>query len=300
MVAAAQIYLMLPERGTLPKEEVDALCARWDVPLKSERMLDRADVINEIDAGHYLRDYDNPELENRIIDLFLLETGVEERIARGAISRDEHRADVATMGKGEGYQDYMDGLVPLAYMTFSPRIYSVALNGPVLGGFTRKVYLVTVNPEVTLQLLLETCPRQHPTRGEGGGNLDHPDRAAFFGPIEGGLQVLGLVCELAPEVAVARRDEVIAFVQKCVAFNRTLKSTSPAGELIPLSPVLDARARDRALHVLELVGRPEDIPLVEDLMKDPPFTPEEVKQGKTVSDVTVRGSQLLDKLRGMR
>jgi hypothetical protein len=201
---------------------------------------------------------------------------------------------------GESYQDFMDGFGGLIFETFSPRLYYAALTGDVFGGTTRNVYLVAINPEVTLQLLLETVPREGPMISNGAGHLDHPVRAACFGQLDEGLQIPALVCELAPDVAMAYRDRIVDFVGKYSTFYRTPRSYSASHPEPIWKTEPDARARKHAFHVLDLIGLPEDIPIVEDLMKDRPWTPEDTRQRRTVSDVTIIGTDLLYKLRAMR
>jgi len=293
LAAAARVYLKLPERETLPQPELEVLLADYDVLIRSNKIIDRCLALRPFTKGAYLR-YDNPEIEERIVELFLSEKDDYARRAEGGATS---LADEGIDAPGEVYQDYIDLYEPLAYQTFSPRIYDVALTWYGGGGGLRSVYLACVNPEATLRLLLETHRRQCETLSQGASWLDHPSGLACFGSIEDGLQTLALLCELSPGVVDAERARAVDFVRQHATFYR--EPIRPRQGREPRRvPVLDLRARDRALRVLELIGGPEEIPLIEDIMRDPPLTRDQVRKGDTVSAVTTRGNALLERLRG--
>ena len=289
-VTAARLYLDLPERETLSQSELDAAFTGWDESIQSRTIMDRCRALRPFSQGAHLR-YDNPEVEQRIVDLFLSEKDDFARRARGGPASWEE-----IDAPGEVEQDYMDLLEPLAYETFSPRIYDVALAWYGGGGFLRNVYLACVNPETTLRLLLESRRRERERLSQGAGWLDHPTGQACFHSLEEGLLVLALLCQFSPEIVQAERERVRDFVQEHATFYRDPIKVGKNDEP-KRSMRRDLETRHRALCILEFIGNPEDVPLIQDIMRDPPFTKWQFENLKTVSEVTIRGDQLLRRLR---
>ncbi len=183
IAAAEAMYQDFPPKETLPPEELAVVLDIWDAALESNDLRAISDAINTVTHGvprpyrlrgaHVLR-YDNPEIEDRLIELYLGEMENMQLLIQDATMADIGIVVPDTGGElWEGYADYLDGLVGPALFTFSPRIYEAVL-GNGWGLTSGLVYLSTVNPEHTLGLLLDTIPRERTNLNQSPDLLDLP------------------------------------------------------------------------------------------------------------------------------
>ena len=176
----------------------------------------------------------------------------------GDTQRDEERKEAAS---------YLDMLSAMAESTFSPRIYETELKPAADAGPLRGLYLALVNPDKTLETMF--------TASLGKRLGEAADANLFYCPkdghplfrIEDAFLVLSYMAKESPQALKQRREQILGFVQEYLNhYAPAIKGyTTEGGEF----PWADFEVRDRALDVIHLLGRPEDLPLVEDLLRFP-------------------------------
>jgi hypothetical protein len=134
------------------------LTHRYEVLLQVARLTPRGYRFERIPV---LR-YGNPEIKERVVHLHLVEMVRCVRMLGKAppFADDEQIAVVEDLSwEKKASSDYLELLATLAESTFSPEIYEAELMAECQGSL-RYTYLASVNPETTLQLLLETRLRE--------------------------------------------------------------------------------------------------------------------------------------------
>jgi len=161
-----------PDVTTLPGVELQPLLEKWDAALEIEDYPERHYALPTVSRivpqdmrfrGATVLRYDNPEIIDRVVNLFL-----EECVKHDEMTTEKQSKRNNPWHWAEG-AEYLYDLGSTAQSTFDPRIYKTVLNPPgcYLGGL-RELYLATVNPEQTLAYLLES------KRG-GLTGTGHPD-----------------------------------------------------------------------------------------------------------------------------
>ena len=259
-----------PPTSVLPPKELAPLLERWDQAMKSDKFRDKSRVLGQVTsfvpkgrrfANRYFLCYSNPEIIDRVINHYL-----EEAAKAGQ--------PIAADATGEGSAEYMITLASIAESTFDPRIYETVLmdlSGGV--GDFRLLYLATVNPEGTLELLFESRPGPHGRiqRGANAGKEGHPDY--FYHPEIGGISVvdahdiLSLMTTQSPEALRAQRTQVLSFVAKHVKHFATPRKRSYKPKPVYLR-WYDYDVRNAALDVVGFLGTSTEMKLVEDIIHD--------------------------------
>ena len=157
-----------------------------------------------------------------------------------------------------------------AESTFDPRIYETELTGNPSGGRLRLLYLSRVNPERTLNYLLESKRGQW-VDGPRPGHRDYfyHGSVAWGMSVDGAYALLSLMTVQSPNVLRKHRGQVLEFVMTHIDHFREPRSVSYKDELVYMRHD-DYRVRDVALDVLQLLGTAEDVGLVEEIIRDVP------------------------------
>jgi HEAT repeat protein len=258
-----------PSMTALSQDELKPLLEEWDKAVESDKLQEKGKAIMKLAnyvpenmrfRGSRVLRYSNPEIKDRIVALYLKECAKANQLPPDVAS------ETNPWHGGDG--EYMIFLMTMAESTFDPRIYETKLVLLGVSGDLRILYLATVNPERTLNLLLES------KRGQRIGKRGHQD-FFYHGDIAWGMSVddayslLSLMSIQSPKVLRDNRDRVLAFVAthlKHYASPRKVKYKS--------TPVYlkwqDYDVRNGALDVLGLLGTSEDIKTVEDIIRDAP------------------------------
>jgi hypothetical protein len=283
-----------PEMETLSQEELQPLLEKWDNALEIEDFLERHRALPTVYgfaprgmrfAGAAFLLYDNPEVKDRIINLYLQE------YAKADEPDHERRTKTNPWYGGEAGAEYVSHLTTAAESTFDPRIYETELTGKAFGGRLRTLYLATVNPEQILTYLFES------RLGEwiGGPRPGHRD-LFYNGSVAWGMSVdraytlLSLMTIQSPDVLRKHRGQVLEFVMTHIDHFREPRSVSYKDELVYMRHY-DYEVRDGALDVLQLLGTAENVELVEEIIRDvPQMGPERLSE-----DPRDRRDRLLEK-----
>jgi hypothetical protein len=249
-------YFPAPE--TLSEEELEAFLAEWDqvtVDFEAPPFAPPLPMAH-VPKGMVFEDrdvlkYDNPEIQQRVVDLYLA-------------AADECAKESSPLHKGEYAGEYLYTLATLAESTFSPRIYDHVLKRPrgLVGGL-RCLYLSVVNPQITLDTYMSASV------GHRLGKLIHPGYfycrtdGTALGDIQGAFRILAFMAELSPDTLAANRETVLSFVEKHARHYEKPITASYRPDRPYYRWRQDLRTREAALDVLQVLGEPEDIPLVE-------------------------------------
>jgi len=259
---------LLPVTKTLSEQELQPLLEKWDKVINSDLYLSEKYnalplISQEVPRnmrfhGATVLRYDNPEIKERIVDLYL--------------NLADHAKDaepgVAWYGPGEG--EFLDNIATRAESTFDPRIYDKILSfrGPM--GQLGTLYLATVNAEQTLNYLLES------KRGErlGGPRPGHRDyfyhgAHAWGMSVDGAYTLLSLMTIQSPDVLHKHRERVLVFIETHLKHYASAREVDYRTEPVYLRGH-DYKVRDGALDVLQLLGTAENAELVEEIIRDVP------------------------------
>ena len=263
----------LPPMKTLSQEELKPLLEKLDKAIESKlieekykMLLQIAHYISEEEntrfRGCYVLAYNNPEIKERVLDLYLQECSKPLDAVLDPTNPWYYTKD------GEGL--YEELFMSLAESTFDPRIYETVLSPPEYFGGLRLLYLATVNPEKTLNILFES------TLGVRMGKPINPPDSFYHDKMTMGLSVndaftalLSLMCVQAPQVLIGNRDRVMSFVKTHIKHFASPRIVSYKSEPVYLK-LKDYNVRNGALDVLKLIGKEEDIELIEEIIKDAP------------------------------
>jgi hypothetical protein len=266
----APVTPFFPPMSTLPQKELKPLLEEWDKAVESDRLREKGKAIMKVAnyvpenmrfRGSYVLRYSNPEIKDRIIALYLRECA-----KANQPSPVDGRSETNPWHSGDG--EYMIFLMTMAESTFDPRIYETKLVLLGVSGDLRILYLATVNPERTLNMLLES------KRGHCISKTGHPDYF-YYGDIAWGMSVddayllLSLMSIQSPKVLRNDRDRVLAFVATHLKHYASPRSVCYKPEPVYLK-WQDYDVRNGALDVLGLLGTSEDIKTVEDIIHDAP------------------------------
>ena len=260
-----------PSMTALSQDELKPLLEEWDKAIESDRLQEKGKAIMKVAnyvpenmrfRGSYVLRYSNPEIKDRIIDLYLREC------AKANQPPPDVRSETNPWHGGEGGAEYMIFLMTMAESTFDPRIYETKLVLLGVSGDLRILYLATVNPERTLNLLLES------KRGQRIGKRGHQDffyhgETAWGMSVDDAYSLLSLMSIQSPKVLRDNRDRVLAFVATHLKHYASPRSVCYRPEPVYLKG-LDYDVRNGALDVLGLLGTSEDIKTVEDIIRDAP------------------------------
>lgn len=257
----------LPPMKTMSQEELKPLLEKWDKAIESEIVEEKHKVLCQAARNIYEKNfrfrgsdvlgYDNPEIIDRVVTLYLAEC---------AKPMDMEPSPTNHWYYGEG--EYQTMFMTMAESTFDPRIFETVLNPPEYYGELRILYLATVNPERTLNFLLES------KRGQRVGKQGHPDYF-YHGKVSWGMSVdqaytlLSLLCVQAPQVLISNRDRVMSFVKTHIEHFASPRIVSYKSEPVYLK-INDYDVRNGALDILKLLGMAEDVKVVEDIIRDAP------------------------------
>ena len=144
--------LWRPPEKYLPPEKLEPLLEAWDRAMIVGTLRAMDVMVSNVTARHpsgsYHLAYRNPEIIDRVVDHYLA-------LAEGSFPKygDYTLSD-------EGHAESMMNLAAVAETTYAPRLHeSVLFNVGFLTGDFRYHYLATVNPERTLEVLLESKTR---------------------------------------------------------------------------------------------------------------------------------------------
>ena len=256
-VAQAERLWRPPEKY-LPAEKLETLLEEWNKARIGGTLRDMSNMVWRVTARHpsgsYHLAYRNPEIIDRVVDYYLL-------VAEGSFpSNDDNSLS------GEGQAESILNLAAVAETTYDPRLHEAVLfNVGFLTGDFRYHYLATVNPERTLEVLLESKRGDKaPWANEGrGGNSEyfyHRDAPPGTSLLLNFPSAFTILAYMVMESSYALRDErerVLAFIGEHAL--RFAKSYLPGH---------DYYVRYDALDVMELIGTDTDVPLVEKLIED--------------------------------
>ena len=291
----------IPEMETLPAEDLKVLLEEWDVAFKSDefRKIELWKIYLKVDddmysSGEFVLRYNNPEIVDRVVELYLRECGKSDAPFPGS--------DSATnpWHAGEGGAEYVTALSSIAQSTFDPRIFSAVFDD--IGGYggLRRLYLATVDPKDTLRYLLES------NRGEwiGGPRPGHRDyfyhgSHAWGMSVDGAFELMSLMATQSPDVLHKHRAQVLEFVKTHIDNFRNPRPVSYKDELVYMRHH-DYWVRDGALDILELLGTPQDVELANAIMRDLPEMGS-IRLGDNPTDrrdlIRAKGIRILKKIR---
>jgi len=290
-----------PDVTTLPGVELQPLLEKWDAALEIEDYPERHYALPTVSRivpqdmrfrGATVLRYDNPEIIDRVVNLFL-----EECVKHDEMTTEKQSKRNNPWHWAEG-AEYLYDLGSTAQSTFDPRIYKTVLNPPgcYLGGL-RELYLATVNPEQTLAYLLES------KRG-GLTGTGHPDyfrhgSMAWGMSVDGAYTLLSLMTVQSPNVLRKHRGQVLEFVMTYIDHFRELREVSYKPELV-YKRFDDYDVRNGALDVLELLGTADEVQLVEQIIRDvPPMEPEKLDGGprNRREQISEKGARVIELIR---
>ena len=268
-----------PPTSLLSSEELAPLLQEWDWAIETDKFHDKDGVVAKVTGvippdnrfkGDYFLRYSNPEITDRVINLYLKDSARE--AAGQPISTDAN--EIFKYPESEGGAEYMIALTSIAESTLDPRIYeTVLLFDSGLSGDFRTLYLATVNPERTLDLLFESKrgPHGRIQRGANAGKPGHPDY--FYHDEIRGISVdraytlLSLMSTQSPAALRAERTRTLSFVEKHVKYFAAPRQVS-----YRLEPVYfqwhDYSVRSAALDIVGFLGTSTEVKLVEEIIRD--------------------------------
>ena len=264
------VAAFFPSMTMLAQEELKPLLEKWDKAIESDRLQEKGKVIMDVAnyvpkgmrfRGSYVLRYSNPEIKDRVINLYLKEC------AKANQPSPDGRSETNPWHNGEAVE-YLVFLMTMAESTFDPRIYEMVLHPPDYLGELRTLYLASVHPERTLNFLLES------KRGHRTGKKGHPDyfyhgEISWGMSVDGAYSLLSLMSIQSPKVLRDNRDRVLAFVATHLKHYASPRSVCYRPEPVYLK-WQDYDVRNGALDVLGLLGTSEDIKTVEDIIRDAP------------------------------
>lgn len=264
------VAAFFPPMTMLTQEELKPLLEEWDKAVESDRLQEKGKAIMKVAnyvpgnmrfRGSYVLRYSNPEIKDRIVDLYLRECA-----KANQPSPVDGRSETNPWHSGDG--EYMIFLMTMAESTFDPRIYKTELHPYGLEGDLRLLYLATVDAEKTLKYLFES------KRGQRIGKRGHEDffyhgETTWGMSIDSSYSLLSLMALQSPEVLRKNRGSVLAFVSK-----HAKHYASPRKVEYKSNPVYlkwqDYDVRNGALDVLGLLGTSEEVKIVENVIHDAP------------------------------
>ena len=260
-----------PPTSVLPPKELEPLLQEWDAAMAGDKFYHKGSVCSAVGgfipkgqrfADAYFLRYSNPEIIDRVINHYLEVAA--NRAAGQWVASAEYR--VASDASGEGNAEYIMFLAAMAESTFDPRIYEAVLTflGGVAGDFWT-VYLATVNPERTLDLLFESKLGPYPGK-RGSQNFFYHHEIDLSIPLDDAYRILLLMVEQSPEALRTKRLEVLSFVGKYAKHYAVPQMRyKPEPEYLEWS---DYWTRSRALDVMGVLGASTEVKLVEGIIED--------------------------------
>ena len=239
-----------PPTETLPPEKLDWFLQTFDSLARSDHLSERdgalALVLGIIPRGErfsnnfYCR-YDNPEIIDRFVDLYL------EEVARVQAGQRTPASDYNDHGDAE----YLMALAAAGESTFDPRLYDDILHANLhFWENLRYIYLAAVNPERTLDYLFNREIKE----------------IGFGGKVRRSFVILSYMTVESPQALGADREGAITFITKHA---RYFAGGNLGYILTPDKVYLnghDYYVRSDALDVLELIGTVTEVPLVEEII----------------------------------
>lgn len=278
-----------PAPQELEKGEADALVAKLDEWISRSPYIDLSLVSvqvpeNMVFANKLVIRYSNPEIQQRIIDLYLK-----------VCSFDEEQRKVF----GEEGFDYLEMLATVAESTLSPRIYDRQIKPfPFNAGVLHEFYLATVDPSKTLDVFFSA------TVGARLGKRMHPcylyasDDGVGLGDVTSACKTLSYMAALHPEVLQAPRSrDVVIFIARNAA-----QYTLPSGDVQVWQHdwIWDCRTRTYALDALSVVAHWDDRAVVEFIgLSIPvygPYPAGELEFARARDDLKHKAAQIMDRL----
>ena len=261
-----------PPTGLLSPEELAPLLQEWDRAIESNKFDDKDSVVAKVTGiiprgkrfgGDYYLRYSNPEIIDRVINLYLKEDA--RKAANQLITPD---------ATSEGSAEYMIALTSIAKSTFDPRIYETVLlfDSGFTGDF-EDLYLATVNPQRTLGVLFESKRGPH-GRINWGANAGQPGNPDYFYhdeirgmSVDSAYILLSLMSTQSPTALRVERTRTLSFVEKHVKHFAAPRKVSYRPE-----PVYfqwhDYRVRSAALDTVGFLGTSAEVKLVEEIIRD--------------------------------
>ena len=230
-----------PPTETLPPEKLDWFLQTFDSLARSDHLWERdgalALVLGIIPRGErfsnnfYCR-YDNPDIIDRLVDLYLEEVA---RMQAGRRTPPEASGD-------HGGAEYLMALASAGESTLDPRLHEdiLHINLEFSQGL-RYIYLARVNPERTLDYLFNRKLNQ----------------TGFGGQVRRSFVILSYMTVESPQALGADRERAITFIAKHARYFAKMVRHGH-----------DYYVRSDALDVLELVGSVTDVPLVKEIIHD--------------------------------
>jgi hypothetical protein len=261
---------MIPPMKTMSQEKLKAFLERWDKAIESKLIEEKYKVLHEIAhyiteenmrfRGCYMLAYNNPEIKARVVKLYKHECSI-------PLETKPSPTNPWSYGE-EG--EYIELFMSLAESTFDANIYDTVLNPPEYYGGLRLLYLATVNPDKTLNTLLES------TLGVRLGKSITPPDYFYHDKMLFGLAVnetfsglLSLMCIQSPDTLIKNRERVISFVKEHLKHYVATRKVDYRPEPVYLKGQ-DYDVRNGALDVLKLLGTEKDISLVEEIIANAP------------------------------
>jgi hypothetical protein len=264
---------LLPTMKTLSQEELKPLLEKLDKAIKSELIEEKEKAL--IGIAHYITEenmrfqgcymlaYNNPEIKYRVIDLYKHECSMPMDKELSPKNPWFYSED------GEG--GYEELFMSLAESTFDPNIYDVELNPPESYGGLRLLYLTTVNPDKTLNTLLES------SLGIRLGKPITPPDFFYHDKMLTGLAVneafsglLSLMCIQSPETLIKNPERVISFVKEHLKHYVAPRKVDDRTDLVYFNGQ-DYDVRNGSLDVMKLIGTEKDINLIEEIISNAPI-----------------------------
>jgi hypothetical protein len=277
-----------PAPQELGKDEADALVASLDKDISRTPDINLSLVSvqvpqNMVFSGAFVIRYSNPEIQKRIIDLYLK-----------VCSFDEEQRKVF----GEEGFDYLEMLATVAESTLSPRIYEPQIKPVSFStGNLHEFYLASVNSSTTLDVFFAA------TVGASLGKRMHPcylyasDDGAGVDNVTSACKTLSYMAALHPEVLQARSREVVTFIARNAA-----QYTLPSGDVPVWRHVWgwDCKTRSYALDALSVVAHWDDRAVVEFIgLSIPvygPYPAGELEFARERDDLKHKAAQIMDRL----
>ena len=255
-----------PPTEYLPPEELDPLLRAWDRAMSSSDFYVRdrqlPSIMGRISNGERFSGafyclFSNPEIIDRVVQLY---------------RREAERELAGQLPPTEGSAEYLMALAEVAESTFDPRLYEDILHVKIrFSGAFRGIYLATVYPERTLEVLLESergDKAAWANEGRGGHPryLYHREKIGLQMPVVGACAILSYMTVESPHALRAEQERIIGFVTN---FSRHFAEPIKMDSRPPMYfDIHDYFVRSDALDVLELVGTVTEVPLVEKIIHD--------------------------------
>ncbi|MBW8016508.1 MAG: M48 family metalloprotease [Planctomycetes bacterium] len=267
-----------PDMATLPQNELNPLLEKLDKAIESDKLEDKARAIlmvaNDVPEnmrfhGSYVLRYDNPEIKDRLISLYLRECAK----ANLPTSDVSHETNPWLVEEPV----YILDLMAMVQSTFDPRIYEIEKKGQSgLSGDMRLLYLATVNPEETLNYLHESKRGYRAGKQKGHQDYFYHGEDTWMMSVDRAYTLLSFMSIQSPNVLIKNRDRVLTFVR-----THLKHFVAPRKYSYKLKPVYlkwhDYRVRNTALDVLQLLGTSlEDMKMIAGISKDAPVVDLEI------------------------